>query len=208
MGMIGAAGSARVGGDESAFPEPKVDLVLPADAGPQTVVLAGGCFWCVEGVFERLPGVTDVVSGYAGDSQETANYKAVSTGKTRHAEVVKVTYDPAVTSLGRILKVFFYIAHDPTQLNRQGPDVGPHYRSAIFYASEDQQNVAQAYIRQLDEARYYKNPIATTLEPLEAFYPAELYHQDFVKQNPDHPYIQFQAMPKVKKVESYVEGSK
>lgn len=204
MAMSGAACSARTGFDASSFPDPKLDLVLPADAGPQTIVLAGGCFWCVEGVLERLPGVTDVVSGYAGDTAETANYKAVSTGRTKHAEVVQITYDPAVTSLGKVLKVFFYIAHDPTQLNRQGPDVGPQYRSAVFYANDEQRAVAEAYIKQIDEAKYFGKPIATTLEPLEAFYVAETYHQDFVQENPDHPYIQFQAMPKVKKVEAYV----
>lgn len=208
MAMTGAACSARVGADDSAFPDPLVDQVLPADAGPQTIVLAGGCFWCVEGVFERLPGVTDVVSGYAGDTAETANYKVVSTGRTKHAEVVQITYDPAVISLGKILKVFFYIAHDPTQLNRQGPDVGPQYRSAVFYANNDQKAVAEAYIKQINDAKYYSKPIATTLEPLDAFYVAETYHQDFVQENPDHPYILFQAMPKVKKVEEYVGKDK
>jgi peptide-methionine (S)-S-oxide reductase len=185
--------------DFASFPEPKDDLRLPADAGPQTIVLAGGCFWCVEGVYEQIPGVTDVVSGYAGDSEAAADYKKVSSGQTRHAEVVRITYDPAKTSLGKLLKVFFAVAHDPTQLDRQGPDYGKQYRSAVFYADDDQKRVAEAYIRQLNDAKLFDQPIVTRLEKLDAFYPAEGYHQDYVRNNPRDGYVVQQALPKIEK---------
>lgn len=182
------------------FPDPIEDLNVPAGAGPQTLVLAGGCFWCTEAVYENIPGVIDVVSGYAGGSPETASYQQVCSGATGHAEAIRITYDPAKTSFGRLLKVFFSVAHDPTQLNRQGPDSGHQYRSAIFFASDEQKRVAQAYMDQLTQARVFDKPIVTTLEPLEAFYPAEDYHQDFFQRHPNHPYILQQAWPKVKKV--------
>src|SRR5262245_11592652 len=197
LGCILAKGGDKV--DYKNFPDPKADLKIAPDAGPQTMVLAGGCFWCTEGACELAPGVIDVVSGYAGGSAQDANYDAVSTGRTGHAEAIKITYDPAKTSYGKILRQFFAIAHDPTQLNRQGPDRGTQYRSTIFYDNEDQQRVAKAYIKQLDEAKVFDAPIVTTLEKLNKFYPAEEYHQDFVKRNPNHPYIQYQAMPKVEK---------
>ena len=181
-------------------PDPVADLDLPQDAPPQTAVVAGGCFWCTEAVFEQLQGVSEVVSGYAGGKQETAEYRAVSSGQTKHAEVIRITYDPAQITYGQLLKIFFTIAHDPTQLNRQGPDHGTQYRSAIFYENDQQKHVAQAYIKQLDDAKVFDNPIATTLEPLDQFYTAEGYHQDFVRLNPDHPYVQQQALPKVTKV--------
>lgn len=169
--------------------------------GKRRIVLAGGCFWCVEAVYEQLDGVLDVESGYAGGDVLNANYRAVSTGQTRHAEVVRITYDPSVISYGTILKVFFTTAHDPTTLNRQGADVGPQYRSAIFYATEYEKQVAADYIKQLDSADVFRDPIVTTLEPLEAYYPAEAYHQDYAKQNPNDRYIQGVSQPKVQKTQ-------
>ena len=164
-----------------------------------TAVLAGGCFWCTEAAFEQLVGVLDVESGYAGGSAETANYRAVCGGNTGHAEAIRITYDPAKISYEQLLAVFFD-AHDPTQLNRQGNDVGSQYRSAIFFADEKEQQAAAAKIRELNIAKVYARPIVTTLEPLTAFYPAEQYHQDYARQNPDQPYIQAVSMPKVCKV--------
>jgi peptide-methionine (S)-S-oxide reductase len=192
--------------DFKTFPDPREDLQIAPDAGPQSVVLAGGCFWCTEGVFENAPGVIDVVSGYAGGSADTASYRAVCSGDTDHAEVIRVTYDSKVTSFGKLLKVFFAIAHDPTTLDRQGPDTGRQYRSAIFYASADEKRVAEAYIKQLHESKVFTRPIVTTLEPLEKFFEAEDYHQDFVRNNPSHPYILQQAMPKVKKAKQGFGG--
>ena len=189
----------RPGVDFKTFPEPKEDLPIAPAAGPQSMVVAGGCFWCTEGVFEITPGVIDVVSGYAGDSADKASYRAVCTGATNHAEVIRIVYDPNLTSFGKLLKVFFAIAHDPTTLNRQGNDEGRQYRSAIFYANEDEKRVASAYIRQLNEAKVFNCPIVTTLEPLTQFFEAEDYHQDFVQNNPTHPYIMHAALPKVKK---------
>jgi len=164
-----------------------------------TAVFAGGCFWCVEAVFEQLEGVSAVVSGYAGGEAATAKYDLVSSHQTDHAEVVQITYDPSVITYGQLLKVFF-ATHDPTTLNRQGPDQGKQYRSAVFYVGDEQKRITQEYIKQLDEAGTYRDPIVTTLEPLEKFYPAEDYHQDFVVHNPNHPYIVYNALPKVKKV--------
>jgi peptide-methionine (S)-S-oxide reductase len=180
------------------FPDPVLDL--PAREGAQTVVLAGGCFWCVEAVFKEIDGVLAVASGYAGGTAETADYDAVCSGRTRHAEAIEVRYDPSRVSYGQVLKVFFSVAHDPTQLNRQGADQGPQYRSAIFYRDEEEKRVAEAYIRQLDEAGVYGKPIVTTLEPLPAFYEAEAYHQDYAARNPMQPYILFTAAPKVEKL--------
>jgi peptide-methionine (S)-S-oxide reductase len=185
--------------DYKNFPDPKEDLKIDPKAGNQSVVLAGGCFWCTEGVFENTPGVIDVVSGYAGGTKETADYESVCTGSTGHAEAIKLTYDPAKTSFGKLLKVFFSVAHDPTTLDAQGPDHGKQYRSAIFYENDDQKRVAEAYIKQLDDAKVFGKPIVTTLEPLNAFYPAEAYHQDFFRQYPNNPYIRQQAAPKVEK---------
>ena len=184
----------------SAFPDPVQDAKTPG-AGAQTAVLAGGCFWGVEGVFERLKGVSDVVSGYAGGGKSTASYMTVSTGTTGHAESVKITYDPNVISYGQLLKIFFAIAHDPTELNRQGPDEGTQYRSSIFYANEEQKQIATAYIKQLGDAKVFRRPIVTTVVPLEAFYPAEAYHQNFLVRNPTYPYIVYNDLPKVKHLE-------
>lgn len=163
-------------------------------------VLAGGCFWCTEAVFQALDGVTEVTSGYAGGDAETANYKAVCTGRTGHAEAVRVRYDPERIGYATLLRIFFGIAHDPTQLDRQGADRGPQYRSAVFYSNEAQKQVADAYIRQLDHAGVFGSPIATRLEPLTGFYEAEDYHQNFVANNPTQPYACMVAAPKVEKL--------
>lgn len=176
-------------------PRDKIDsLAERAEA-----VFAGGCFWCVEAVFEQIDGVYDAVSGYAGGDKATANYEAVSTGTTRHAEVVKIIYDPRKVKFDQLLKVHFD-THDPTTLNRQGNDAGPQYRSAIFYADETQKQAAKAYIDKLTKEKAFSGAIATTLEPLEAFYPAEGYHQNYADRNPSQPYIRAVAQPKVDKV--------
>jgi methionine-S-sulfoxide reductase len=164
-----------------------------------TAVLAGGCFWCTEAAFEQLEGLLDVTSGYIGGSRETANYRAVCGGDTGHAEAIKVTYDPAKISYERLLDVFFD-AHDPTQLNRQGNDIGTQYRSAIFYTSDEEKRLAEAKIRELNEKHTFPRPIVTKLEPLGEFFPAEDYHQDYARLNPDQPYIQSVSTPKVCKV--------
>jgi peptide-methionine (S)-S-oxide reductase len=190
------------------IPDPAVDLKPATDATSAEVVLAGGCFWCTEAVLERVPGVSDVVSGYAGGTDSDANYEQVSAGRTAHAEVIKVTYNPQQVSFGRILKVFFAAAHDPTQVNRQGPDVGKQYRSAIFYADDEQKRVAEAYIAQLNESKIFGKPIATTLEKLDRFYPAEDYHQDYVKNHPENPYVQQNVPPKLAKLKKLQEQAK
>lgn len=190
------------------LPAPATDLPATQGASKQSLVLAGGCFWCVEAVFEQLEGVTDVVSGYAGGTAETANYEAVSAGSTKHAEVVQVTYDPAKISFGQLLRVFF-ATHDPTTKDRQGPDWGKQYRSAVFHANEDEKRVAEAYIKQLNDAKVFDQPIVTTLEPLDKFHLAEKYHQDYVVHNPGNGYVRQWALPKVKKVrESFPEQLK
>ncbi len=166
--------------------------------------LAGGCFWCTEGVLEMLPGVSDVTSGYAGGDPDLADYDSVCTGRTGHAEVVRVTFDSAVLSYGELLRVFFGIAHDPTQLNRQGADRGTQYRSAIFVHSDEEKQVAAAYIKQLDEAGVFDGLIVTTLEPLTQFYEAEEYHQDFARRNPNQPYVACSALPKIDKLRAYL----
>jgi peptide-methionine (S)-S-oxide reductase len=170
----------------------------PKAAGPaQTAVLAGGCFWGVQGVFEHVRGVQKVVAGYAGGERSTARYETVSSGDTGHAESVKITFDPAAISYGQILQIAFSVVHDPTQLNRQGPDVGTQYRSAIFYGDENQKHIAQAYISQLDQAHAFARPIATRVDPLKAFYAAEDYHQDYLIHNPTQPYIAIYDIPKI-----------
>ncbi len=179
------------------IPEPATDLSTPSGAGPQTVVLAGGCFWGVQGVFEHTKGVTRAVSGYSGGKKETAHYQMVGTETTGHAESVAVTFDPKQISYGKILQIYFSVAHNPTELNYQGPDRGPSYRSAIFYADEQQKRIAEAYIAQLDKARVFPSPIVTKLEPLTGFFPAEDYHQDFLVLHPSYPYIVFNDLPKV-----------
>ena len=181
----------------SKFPEPARDSPRAAARDFQTAVLAGGCFWGVEAVFEGLDGVGDVVSGYAGGQEKTAQYEMVGTGRTGHAEAVKVTYDASKITYGQLLKVYFSVAHDPTELNRQGPDEGTQYRSAIFTANDEQKQVAEAYIAQLNAAKVFKNKIATTVSPLQGFFMAEAYHQNFLRLHPTYPYIVYNDLPKL-----------
>ena len=186
-----------------AFPDPAIDAPLAATPSKTLAVLAGGCFWCTEAVYLELEGVTGVVSGYSGGSTDSANYEAVCTGRTEHAEVIEVAYDPARISFGKLLKIFFAVAHDPTQMNRQGNDVGPQYRSAIFYVDAEQKRIAEAYITQLDAAKVFASPIVTRLEPLEQFFEAERYHQNYAALHPGQPYIAGVALPKVDKLRAY-----
>jgi peptide-methionine (S)-S-oxide reductase len=179
------------------IPAPAVDAQAPAGDAPQTIVLAGGCFWGVQGVFEHTKGVTRAVSGYSGGTKETAHYEMVGTERTGHAESVQVTYDPKQISYGEILQIYFSVAHNPTELNYQGPDHGPSYRSAIFYANDEQKRLAEAYIAQLGQAHAFPAPIVTKLEAFKGFYPAEDYHQDFLVLHPTYPYIVFNDLPKV-----------
>jgi peptide-methionine (S)-S-oxide reductase len=180
------------------FPNPTID-VKNEPAPESTAVLAGGCFWCTEAVFNQIEGVKKVVSGYSGGERATANYEAVCGGGTGHAEAIQITYDPSQISYGQLLKIFFSVAHDPTQLNRQGNDRGTQYRSAIFYSDPEQKRVAEAYIQQLNQAKVFGAPIVTEVTPLQAFYPAEGYHQNYCSLNPQNPYIQGVAVPKVEK---------
>jgi peptide-methionine (S)-S-oxide reductase len=194
--------------DAVIIPAPAVDV--QAASGVQTAVLAGGCFWGVQGVFQHTAGVVNAVSGYAGGSKTTADYNMVSSGTTGHAESVEVKYDPKKISYGKILQIFFSVVHDPTQLNRQGPDSGTQYRSAIFTTSDEQKKVADGYIAQLNTAKVYRKPIVTRVGPLEGFFPAEAYHQDYLTLHPNQPYIAFNDLPKVenlKKIfaENYIE---
>ncbi len=184
-------------GSRPAFPEPAVDVPASVDHGRQTAVLAGGCFWGMEGVFERVIGVNNVVSGFAGGERSTAHYEEVSTGRTGHAESVKITFDPAKITYGQLLRIYFSVAHDPTELNRQGPDSGTQYRSAIFYDSDDQKRVAEAYIQQLNDAHVFSRPIVTQVVPLKGFYAAEDYHQHFLDHNMTYPYIVYNDLPKI-----------
>jgi peptide-methionine (S)-S-oxide reductase len=189
-GGASQAESARV------VPIPAVDEAAGTRSS-EIAVLAGGCFWGVQGVYQHMKGVTSVVSGYAGGEQSTAEYERVSTGQTGHAESVQITFDPRVITYGRILQVFFSVVHDPTQLNRQGPDVGTQYRSAIFPMNPEQSNVAKAFIAQLNQARTFDAAIVTKIEPGRSFYRAEAYHQDFLERNPTHPYIMINDLPKI-----------
>jgi peptide-methionine (S)-S-oxide reductase len=194
--------------DAVIIPAPAADIKV--SDGIQTVVVAGGCFWGVQGVFQHTAGVVNAVSGYAGGSKTTADYSTVSTGTTGHAESVEVKYDPNKISYGKILQIFFSVAHDPTQLNRQGPDSGTQYRSAIFTTNDEQKKVTDAYIAQLNAAKVYKKPIVTKVGPLEGFFPAEAYHQDYLTLHPNQPYIAYNDIPKVenlKKIfaENYIE---
>ncbi len=177
------------------IPPPAVDE--PVGGVPETVVLAGGCFWGVQGVFQHVKGVTSAISGYSGGAADTAQYETVSAGWTGHAESVKVTFDPHQVSLGQILQIYFSVVHDPTELDRQGPDVGSQYRSAIFTANDAQLEVARAYISQLNQARVFPKPVVTTADRLTGFYPAEAYHQDFLTLHPHYPYIVINDLPKV-----------
>ena len=189
-------GSALLRGATLPVPPPALDLPSGAP-GQQTAVLAGGCFWGVDAVFKHVKGVTKVVSGYAGGTAATADYETVSSGRTGHAESVQITFDPAQATYGQLLRVFFSVAHDPTELNRQGPDEGTQYRSAVFYANEDQKRVAEAYIAQLNQGKVFGSPIVTHVVPLKGFYPAEAYHQNFLARNPANGYIIANDLPKL-----------
>ena len=195
--VVLAVNGARAAEPAVVIPAPAFDAKAPASAGAQTVVLAGGCFWGVQAVFEHTKGVTAAVSGYAGGERKTAHYETVSTGRTGHAESVAVTFDPQQISYGKILQIYFSVAHNPTELNRQGPDEGTQYRSAIFYANDAQKRFAAAYIAELDKAHVFSQPIVTRLEALHGFYPAEKYHQDFAVLHPSYPYIVFNDLPKL-----------
>jgi len=178
-------------------PAPAVDATITSTSGQQTVVIAGGCFWGIQAVFQHTKGVIRATSGYSGGSAKTAEYELVSTGETGHAESVQITYDPSKITYGQLLRVFFSVAHDPTQLNRQGPDEGTQYRSSIFYSTDEQKRIAEAYIAQLDQAKVFQRPIVTQVVPLKAFYPAEAYHQDYAALHPNNPYIVYNDAPKV-----------
>jgi peptide-methionine (S)-S-oxide reductase len=193
---IGATMLAQAAEPAVVIPPPALDPA-PTSGGLQKIVLAGGCFWGVQGVYEHTKGVTQAVSGYSGGSAATAHYEMVGTEQTGHAESVQVTYDPKQISYGKILQIFFSVAHNPTELNYQGPDTGPSYRSAIFYANVEQERVAEAYIAQLDKAHVFPAAIVTKLEPFKGFYPAEDYHQDFLVLHPTYPYIVINDLPKV-----------
>jgi peptide-methionine (S)-S-oxide reductase len=190
--------------DPWSFPDPVMDAGAETDAGT-TLVLAGGCFWCTEAVYRQVDGVLDVRPGYAGGTAATANYRDVCSGDTGHAEAIEIVFDPARVRIGEVLKMFFSIAHDPTQVDRQGADVGRQYRSAIFYANDAQRRIAEAYIGQIDAAGLFDAPIATTLEPLEKFYEAESYHHDYAARNPEQPYIRAVAEPKLAKLRKTID---
>jgi peptide-methionine (S)-S-oxide reductase len=197
IGSLAVVVTAAAGESAPALPLPAVDVPAASSSAPQTAVFAGGCFWGVEAVFRHVKGVTSAVSGYAGGTAKTAVYDAVSSGSTGHAESVQVTWDPSQVTYGQLLRVFFSVAHDPTQLNRQGPDVGTQYRSAIFAVNDDQRRVAQAYIAQLTQAKAFPRPIVTQVVALPAFYAAEPYHQNYAALNPTNPYIVINDAPKV-----------
>ena len=188
------------------LPDPKLDAPLSRALVSQTAVFAGGCFWGVDAVYKHVKGVTRVVSGYAGGSAESATYDQVSSGSTGHAESVRISYDPSRISYGQLLKVFFSVAHDPTELNRQGPDTGTQYRSAVFYTNDEQKRVADAYIAQLQAARTFRKPIVTQVTPLKAFYEAEAYHQDYLARHPDQPYIVINDLPKLADLKKQFPG--
>lgn len=189
--------AARSSGKDAPVPSPALDSAKASQPGQQTVVVAGGCFWGIQAVFQHMKGVTNATSGYAGGDAKTADYELVSMGNTGHAESVKVTYDPSQITYGELLRVFFSVAHDPTQLNRQGPDDGTQYRSVIFYNSDEQKRIAEAYIAQLDATKVFPHKIVTQVVPLEGFFRAEAYHQDYASNHPTSPYIMFNDAPKV-----------
>jgi len=207
LGLLGVAGAVFIGlpqvmqatssASDSMVPAPAVDEPTPASAASETAVLAGGCFWGVQGVFQHVKGVTEAESGYAGGSKDTADYDTVSTGSTGHAESVRITYDPSQVTFGQLLRIYFSVVTDPTQLNRQGPDEGTQYRSAIFAQDATQQRVADAYLAQLNAAKAFPAPIITKVEPNTGFFPAEGYHQNYLNSNPTYPYIAINDMPKV-----------
>ena len=192
-----ACGALRAHGQDAPIPAPSVDSPLAKNRGARSIVVAAGCFWGIQAVFQHVRGVESAVSGYSGGAAWTANYQVVSLGMSGHAESVQVTYDPSRITLGQLLRVFFSVAHDPTQKNRQGPDAGTQYRSAIFYSDAEQQRIARAYIAQLDQSGVFDRKIATEIAPLKAFYAAEAYHQDYATRHPDAPYIRINDAPKV-----------
>ncbi|MDH6256397.1 peptide-methionine (S)-S-oxide reductase MsrA [Bradyrhizobium sp. BR13661] len=205
---LGFAAPTRAAEDAVVIPAPAMDAA-PA-SGIQTAVIAGGCFWGVQGVFQHTAGVVNAVSGYAGGTKATADYQTVSTGRTGHAESVEIKFDPKKISYGKILQIYFSVAHDPTQFDRQGPDTGTQYRSAIFTTSDEQKKVAEAYITQLNSAKVFSKPIVTKISALEAFYPAEAYHQDYLTLHPNQPYIAYNDIPKVENLkklfaDNYIE---
>jgi peptide-methionine (S)-S-oxide reductase len=211
LGTLGAVqlialSACTASGAAAPLPDPVVDTPLATAKGTETAVLAGGCFWGVEAVFEHVKGVTQAVSGYSGGTKETADYEKVSSGATGHAESVQITYDPSRITYGQLLKVYFSVAHDPTELNRQGPDVGTQYRSAVFYANAEQRRVAQAYVAQLQAAKVFTRPIVTQVDPLKAFYSAEEYHQDFIVKNPRQPYVVINDLPKIANLQRQFPG--
>jgi peptide-methionine (S)-S-oxide reductase len=183
------------------IPDPAVDETLSPQKGQETVVVAGGCFWGIQAVFQHVKGVSSATSGYSGGTVKNPDYEQVSTGSTGHAESVEIVYDPSQITLGQLLKVFFSVAHDPTELNRQGPDTGTQYRSIIFFANADQQRIAQAYVQQLDQAKVFSHPIVTQIVPFKTFYRAESYHQNYATEHPDNPYIAMFDLPKVKNLQ-------
>jgi peptide-methionine (S)-S-oxide reductase len=195
--LAGATACNAKANPAAAVPEPVLDAPRAASAGQQTMVISGGCFWGVQAVFQHVKGVISATSGYSGGAKKTAEYEVVSTGETGHAESVQIVYDPSQITYGELLRVFFSVAHDPTQLNRQGPDEGTQYRSSIFYGNDEQKRIAEAYIAQLDKAKVFPRPIVTKVVPLEAFYPAEAYHQNYATLHPNQPYIMFNDAPKV-----------
>jgi peptide-methionine (S)-S-oxide reductase len=197
--LLMAALFSRSGSASERPPKPDTDLPAGKAGETRSAVFAGGCFWCTEGAFRMIKGIKSVTSGYAGDTKEKAVYKIVCSGATDHAEAIRFEYDPSVISYGQLLQIFM-TAHDPTTKDRQGNDIGRQYRSAIFYSSEEEKKVAEAYIKQLDAAKFFKSPVVTTLEPLKEFFPAEDYHQDFVTNNPNQPYVKACSLPKMKKV--------
>jgi peptide-methionine (S)-S-oxide reductase len=195
--LVLVAGTVACSAGSAAVPGPGVDSAKAAAPGRQTAVIAGGCFWGIQAVFQHVKGVISATSGYSGGEAKTAQYEIVSTGETGHAESVKITYDPSQITYGELLRVFFSVAHDPTQLNRQGPDDGTQYRSVIFYGNEEQKKIADAYIAQLDNSKVFSSAIVTQVVPLKAFYPAEAYHQDYATRHPDQLYIVYNDAPKV-----------
>jgi peptide-methionine (S)-S-oxide reductase len=198
LGSTMACNAATAAGESAVrLPNPTLDAPLASAQGERTAVFAGGCFWGVEAVFEHVKGVTNVVSGYSGGTAGTASYDLVSAGRTGHAEAVRITYDPSQITYGHLLKIFFSVAHDPTQLNRQGPDTGKHYRSAVFYADAEQKSIVEGYINQLNGVKVFSRPIVTQIVALDAFHQAEAYHQDYAARHPDQPYIRHHDLPKV-----------
>jgi peptide-methionine (S)-S-oxide reductase len=195
--LLGTTACTAKANPAAAMPEPAVDAPRASVPSQQTAVLSGGCFWGVQAVFQHVKGVISATSGYSGGSKKTAEYEIVSTGETGHAESVQIVYDPSQITYGELLRVFFSVAHDPTQLNRQGPDEGTQYRSSIFYSGDEQKRIAEAYIAQLDSAKVFPRPIVTKVVPLQAFYQAEPYHQNYAALHPNQPYIMFNDAPKV-----------